>query len=128
MILVDTSVLIDCLRSKDARLLDQLRDLDAAICGTTRAEILAGARDSHHRQRLLEILETLAQIATSDSLWDEIGDALAALRRAGITVPFTDVIIAAMSIASGLPLWTRDKQFKLIRQVLSNLELLEESQ
>ncbi len=37
MILVDTSVLIDALRSKDLRLLRQLRDLDAAICGVTPA-------------------------------------------------------------------------------------------
>lgn len=126
MILVDTSVLIDALRSKDLRLLRQLRDLDAAICGVTRAEILSGSRDARHRDRLWDVLETLHQVAIPESLWDEVGDGLAALRLAGITVPFMDLVIAVVSIASGLPLWTRDKHFWLIQQVLSQLELLEE--
>ena len=36
------------------------------------------------------------------------GDLLAALRSAGVTVPFNDALIAAVAISAGLELWTRD--------------------
>jgi predicted nucleic acid-binding protein len=43
MILIDTSVLIDYLRSKDAALWLKIQSFDAAVCGIVRAEILTGA-------------------------------------------------------------------------------------
>ena len=127
MILVDTSVLIDYFRSKDVELLRRLREQDAAICGATRAEILCGARDELHRDRLLDALDALNQVSIPDSLWDEIGGVLALLRRSGITVPFADVVIATAAISSGLELWTRDKQFLLIQQVLPLLRIFDEA-
>ena len=127
MILVDTSILIAYLRSKDASLLARFRELDAAICGITRAEILCGTRDDRHRDRLLECLDVFHQLSIPETLWDEIGDALALLRRNGITVPFTDVVIAMVAVASGLELWTDDRQFSLIQGVLPQLKLFDAS-
>ena len=126
MILIDTSVLIDYLRSKDAALLRRLQEQDAAICGATRAEILCGVRDELHRDRLLDALDAFHQIPIPDSVWDEIGGTLARLRRSGITVPFADVVIATVAISSGLELWTRDKQFHLIQTVVPQLRMFDE--
>jgi predicted nucleic acid-binding protein len=44
MILIDTSVLVDYLRIPTDRTLRLFEETGAAICGVTRAEILAGAR------------------------------------------------------------------------------------
>ena len=44
MILVDASVLIDFLRTKEPKLDGLFRSLPVAVCGATRVEILAGAR------------------------------------------------------------------------------------
>ena len=68
MILVDTSVLIDYFRSKNASLLQRMQAHQAAICGVTRAEILCGARDQRHRDRLIAGLGSLASISIDESL------------------------------------------------------------
>jgi predicted nucleic acid-binding protein len=61
-----------------------------------------------------------------ESLWDDVGDNLAALRAAGITVPFADAVIATVAIANGVELWTRDHQFTLMQTVLTSLRLFQE--
>jgi predicted nucleic acid-binding protein len=92
----------------------------------TRAEILHGARDPAHRQRLLAALSLFHQLPLPDSLWDEVGDHLATLGAAGVTVPLADVIIATIAIANDIELWTRDQQFTLIQAVLPQLRLFQE--
>ena len=52
---------------------------------------------------------------------------MATLRRAGVTVPFTDVVIAQVAIASDLELWTRDNDFTHIQRILPQLRLFAES-
>ncbi len=56
MILVDSGVLIDFLRTKDAKLDRHFRSLPVAVCGVTRAEILCGARGNADRRKLLAFL------------------------------------------------------------------------
>ncbi len=126
MILVDTSVVIDFARGKDAKLLALLPTLPVAVCGVTRAEVLHGVRDPAHRRNLLVLLTAFQQVAMSDSLWDNVGDHLAALRAAGVTVPFQDVVIATVAIANDIELWARDHQFALIQGVLPRLRLFKE--
>jgi predicted nucleic acid-binding protein len=46
MILVDAGVLIDFLRTKDPKLDHLFRSRQAAICGATRSEVLAGSRSA----------------------------------------------------------------------------------
>jgi predicted nucleic acid-binding protein len=126
MILADTSVVIDYLRTGDPKLLGLFAAHNAAICGITRAEVLHGTRNPAHRPRLTAALNTFSQIAIPESLWDDIGDNLAALRLAGATVPFADVVIATVAIANGVELWTRDSQFIHIQRVLTALRLFVE--
>jgi predicted nucleic acid-binding protein len=126
MILIDSSVVIDYLRTTDAKILAINQANAAAVCGIIRAEILHGARNSADRQRLLTVLNAWGQIAIPDSLWDDVGDNLAALRSSGVTVPFTDVVIATVAIANDIELWARDNQFLLIQRVLPRLRLFQE--
>src|SRR4051812_20590463 len=102
MILVDTSVVIDYLRSGDPKLLRVFIDNDAAICGVVRAEVLHGARGPKHRQRLVGALNAFQQVLSPESIWDALGDNLAALRAAGITVPLADAIVVTVAIHHGL--------------------------
>jgi predicted nucleic acid-binding protein len=126
VILVDTSVVIDYVRTSDPKLIALFQTHNAAICGVTRAEVLWGTRDSRHRTSLHSALNSFIQLSVPESLWDEIGDSLAALRRSGITVPFQDVVIATIAISNDIELWTRDNQFKLIQTVLLQLRLFVE--
>jgi predicted nucleic acid-binding protein len=126
MILVDTSIVIDYSRSSDPRMLAIFKSCDAAICGITRAEVLHGARDSAHFKKLIGGLDSFRQEDIPTALWDQVGANLAALRTRGVTVPFADVIIASLAIHRDVELWTRDKQFGLIQNVLPALRLFTE--
>jgi predicted nucleic acid-binding protein len=126
MILTDTSVVVDFLRTGDPKLRHLIVVHSAAVCGVTRAEILHGTRDAAHRQQLITALNLFHQLPFPDALWDEVGNHLAALRAAGVTVPLADVIIATLAIANAIELWTRDQQFALIQSVLPQLRLFQE--
>lgn len=123
MILVDTSVVIDYVRGRDAKLLALLPTLPAAVCGVTRAELLSGARDPAHRANLATLLATFHQLPIGDTLWELVGDYLASLRRAGA---FADVVIATVAMQNNIELWTRDSQFRSIQTVLAQLRLFQE--
>lgn len=126
MILVDSGVLIDFLRTKDAKLAALFRSLPVAVCGATRAEIFCGARDSANRQRLIVFLRPFQQVSIADSLWDALGDNLAALRASGITVPLADALIATVGIENSIEVWARDTHFPTMQKTLSRLRLFQE--
>jgi predicted nucleic acid-binding protein len=126
MILVDTSVVIDWSKGRDAKLRRLVPSLPVAVCGVTQAELLHGSRDPAHRQKLLNDLATFQLVPMADALWIAVGDNLAALRSRGITVPFQDVVIATVAIENDIELWTRDAQFPMVQRVLPRLRLFQE--
>jgi predicted nucleic acid-binding protein len=126
MILVDANVIIGYLKKPDPKVLGLFQVHQAAVCGITRAEVLHGARNPADRQRLLNQLNVFTQVAIPDSIWDTVGDTLAALRAAGLTVPFPDTVLACVAVAYGMELWSRDQHFSLIQTVLPQLRLFQE--
>src|SRR6266478_6484260 len=102
MILVDAGVLIAFLRTKEAKLKRLFRVLPVAVCGVTRAEILAGARNARDRQSLLLFLGPFQPVLIPEPLWDLAGDTLAALYARGLTVPFPDAVIATLGIENDI--------------------------
>jgi predicted nucleic acid-binding protein len=126
MILVDANVIIGYLKKPDPKVLGLFQAHQAAVCGITRAEVLHGARNPADRQRLLNQLNIFAQVAIPEPIWDNVGDALAALRAAGVTVPFPDTVLACVAVAYGMELWSRDQHFSLIQMVLPQLRLFQE--
>jgi predicted nucleic acid-binding protein len=126
VILTDTSVVIDYIRGKDAKLNAVVPMSPIAVCGFVRAEILYGARDKTHRAKLLKQLDVFHQIDFPELLWDALGDNLAALRRIGLTFPLPDVAIATLSVHEGIEVWARDRHFADIQKVLPALQLFQE--
>jgi len=128
MVLVDTSVWVDFFQNPSASGNATLEGLikgqnRVAICGIILQEILQGIRELNSfettRQRLLFLpfLEAGREVhILAASLYRE-------LRRNGITVPSTDVLIAAVAIRHGFQLMTGDKHFLGIA-AHSNLQLL----
>ena len=126
MILIDTSVLIDYVRSKDANLLLKMQNHSGAVCGVVRSELLAGTKNPRDRARLVMLLDSFQAIATPETVWDSVGDHAATLRVQGVNVPLPDVVIATLALAASVELWTRDKHFVRIQQVLPSLRLFVE--
>jgi predicted nucleic acid-binding protein len=126
MILVDTSVLVDYLRAPSDRVLEFFQTREAAICGVIRAETLAGVRNVQDAAKVAKGLDLFTLVPTPETIWDLVGHNAAALRGSGITVPFTDVLIATLAIENGLPLWTKDRHFQRIGGVLNSLAFFTE--
>jgi predicted nucleic acid-binding protein len=70
----------------------------AAVHPIVRLELLRGARDRAAYQRIHQILEPLAQLPLDDATLNEAAELGFSLRREGVTVPTTDLIIAASAI------------------------------
>lgn len=116
MVLVDTSVWVEFFRKPSASGSATLEALikgqnRVAICGIVLQEILQGIRDRNSfettRQRLLFLpfLEAGREVhILAASLYRD-------LRRTGITVPSTDVLIAAIAIHHGFQLMSGDRHF-----------------
>jgi predicted nucleic acid-binding protein len=126
MILLDTTVLIDYTRGKDAKLLSLINTLTLGICGVVRAESLAGCRSAADRKKLTSILNGFVQIPTPETYWDAVGDNLAELRRNGVTVPFPDAVIATLGILLDVEVWSRDPHFPTMQRFLPALKLFHE--
>lgn len=124
--LVDTSVVIDWCRGKDAKLQRLLPTLPVAVCGVTQAEVLHGSRDAAHRQKLLSDLAAFQFLTLPDGLWINVGDNLADLRRNGITVPLADAAIATLGIENNIEVWARDPHFPMMQRALPRLRLFQE--
>jgi predicted nucleic acid-binding protein len=123
MVLVDSSVVIDYLRSPDAEVKGLMVSTPAGICRVTRAEVLHGARSDADSLRLTKALDFLVAVAFPEEAWTQVGLNLSMLRRAGFKFPFPDVAIATLAIHLHMELWTRDKQFTLMQSVLPRLRL-----
>ena len=123
MTLLDASIIIDGLRAKDMRLLEQMRSVGGAVCGVTRSEILSGARGYDDRQRLLTILDGFQQVAIPEPLWDSIGETQAQLRAGGLTVPLADAILVTVALMLDVDLWANDAHFLQIQRILPTLRL-----
>ncbi len=126
MILLDASVLFDFQRGKDAKLTALVPTLPCCVCGATRSEALKGANDPARRAGTLQLLGTFPAIRTPEAVWDELGDHLAALRRAGLVIPYADVLVATVGIHHGIEVWARDHHFPMMLPVLPGLRLFAE--
>lgn len=125
MILIDTSVLVTYLRAPSLAVREVLASVDCVICGVTRAEILHGARTPEDAKNLSQAMDAFAHVPIHSDTWDHVGHHLAALRAAGLPMPFQDVLLAAVAIDHGAALWSYDAHFKTMQSVLTKLNLFE---
>ena len=118
MSLADTSGWIRSLRgpaSTEARVLDRLLiEGDLAVTGMVLAEILQGALSDRHWAELWRVLEGVPYLETSQSSWTQAGRVSSQLRRQGITVPLSDLVIGMVAIEHGCQVYTLDEHFERI--------------
>jgi predicted nucleic acid-binding protein len=126
MILVDSGVLIDFLRTKSPKLKSLFRALPVGVCGATRAEILSGARGGADRHRLVQFLAQFSPVPSPETIWDLVGDNLATLLSSGITVPFPDIMVVTLAIQNSFEVWARDAHFPMMQKVLPQIKLFQE--
>ncbi len=124
-VLVDTSCWIDYFRNRTPtadELADLLADHAVVLCGPVLAELLAGAPEQQ-RDALRDALAGLPFVDIDYSTWREAGELSQTLRRAGVAIPLLDVLIALAAIRAKVSLWTRDRDFERVAELIPALRL-----
>jgi predicted nucleic acid-binding protein len=115
--LVDTSAWLFAL-TKDAnpeiksRLDTLLREDIVLITGIIKLELLGGTRTREEFSRLKSRLDALPYVPMEEALlWDLAYEMAFDLRRKGVTIPYTDILIASAAIKEDIILLHADVHF-----------------
>jgi hypothetical protein len=120
VILADTSAWVEYLRGtgseQNARVRELLAGGELATTDAVLMELLAGARDADHRERLRSLMARGRYVSVEGPLDYERAAAVhRACRRQGDTVrSLVDCLIAAVAIRAELPLLHADADFETI--------------
>jgi predicted nucleic acid-binding protein len=120
VILADTSAWVEFLRGTGSEANLRLRGLlgsdELATTDVVLMEVLAGARDATHRDRLRALLARCRFVPTEGPRdYEDAADLYRACRRAGETVrPLTDCLIACVAVRAGVALLHADRDFDAI--------------
>lgn len=123
MVLVDSSIWIEAARRQGDMLCkvaleELLAHGEATFCSPIRLEVLGGARLAE-RRRMSSFLAIVPYIPLTERHWTLAVELGWKLRDAGHTLPWSDVLIAAVARESGCRVYAQDKHFETMSQVLS---------
>ncbi len=118
MVIADTSVWIPFFTRPDslekAALDFLIGAVEVVLVGVVLAELLQGCRTPAERDSLSDALLALPYYEVARSTWSQAGDLSAPLLRRGITLPLSDLIIAALAIERNCRVYSLDGHFKKI--------------
>lgn len=123
-ILIDTSAWIEALRPDgDDRAREEVRSAVeegvAVLCDLVLLELWNGAHGDAERRYLAALERELECLPTSPEVWQHSRDLARRCRRAGLTVPATDLLIAACAAHHEADLLHRDRHFDRIRAAIA---------
>ena len=84
------------------------------LAGIVLTEILQGAKIKTEFDDILESMLALPLLEANLTTWIEAGRISFALRKKGITIPTTDLIIASLSLENNCSILTLDPHFQKI--------------
>ena len=117
-ILVDTSAWIDYFNKTDSETGNNVEHIlqngRAVLAGIVLTEILQGAKIKEEFDAILESMLSLPILEASLTTWVEAGRISFALRKKGITIPTTDLIIASLALENNCSILTLDQHFQKI--------------
>lgn len=117
--LIDTSAWIETLRPEgdaDTRraVEEATRDGDAALCEMVLLELWAGAGNIREQAVITRLAADLEMLPIDAHVWQRAWALARTCRAAGVTVPTTDLLIAACADHHGVDLLERDAHFAQI--------------
>jgi tRNA(fMet)-specific endonuclease VapC len=122
--LLDTNVLVRLLRPRYSsvilRRLEQIGELDVAVCSIVRAELVTGALRSQHADHNLrlvnELMSNFESLPFDDRAADHAGRIRTELEGLGTPIGPNDLLIAAIAVSNGLTLVTHNiTEFERVR-------------
>jgi predicted nucleic acid-binding protein len=121
-LLVDTSAWIDALRRDgDPNIRTAVRTATAegraVLCDVVLLELWNGAHGAAEQRILRELEQELEKVSTPPAVWETAIELAQACRKAGLSAPATDLLIAACAEHHGLQVLHRDAHFDHIARV-----------
>ena len=119
MVLIDTSAWLFALK-KDfhpaikERIGQLLVESEVATCGIIILELLGGTKSEKEYLRLKSRLDALFYIESDKELWDLSSQLAFDLKRKGMSLPYTDIVIAASALKERIILVHADSHFDSI--------------
>jgi predicted nucleic acid-binding protein len=122
MKLVDTSSWIEQLRhggdpAVRQRVEDLLRTGEAVWCPVVRLELWNGARGDRERTVLREMEKELTCLEIGPPVWDRAVSLARSAREQGVTLPVTDLLVAACAFHHGVAIEHNDAHFDRLATV-----------
>ncbi len=118
MVIADTSVWIPFFNrpeSVEKRELDVLLDTDRVVLvGIVLAELLQGCRTVGEADEVASKLEGLRFLETRRSTWRRSGELSFMLRRRGVTLPLSDLVIAGLALEHRCSVYALDPHFEQV--------------
>ena len=119
MVLVDTSAWIFALKKNPflplKNRIDLLLQEDLVVSfGMINLELLGGAKTKKEFNHLKTRLEAFYEISTDAILWGVASQLAFKLHRKGLTIPYTDILIACAALESKAVLLHADAHFDLL--------------
>jgi predicted nucleic acid-binding protein len=118
VVLADTSVWIPFFNdpgSPQKRELDRLLDADGvALVGVVLAELIQGCRTAREAEVIASRLTALPFLETTFAVWRRAGELSFGLRRRGVTLPLSDLVVAAAAMEHRCRVYTLDPHFELV--------------
>ncbi|HYA86233.1 MAG TPA: PIN domain-containing protein [Nitrospirota bacterium] len=113
-ILADTSVWIEFFKQRSA-IGDALEALiledSVWVCGVVLFELVQGVSMEAERAKIIGTVSHLPYAEMTPALWQKAGDLSSSLRRKGLTIPVSDILISAVAIENRLHIFTLDGHF-----------------
>ncbi len=117
--MIDSSVWINYFSDKNYEFTPFIKELmekdQVYINGIIQIELLKGAKSEKNYRELKNSLNGLHFLEIDKGLFDSTSEAAFKLRKNGVTVPLTDLVIAIQCIENGLILVEEDRHFEYIR-------------
>jgi len=117
MVLADTCVWIEYFRTRSA-LSEEVKRLiqegSIVTTGIVVLELLHGAKRAKSKDLIKDTLLALPFLETTRDSWLLAGEIGHTLRRKGITLPATDLLMAVIAKSNGCEVFTTDGHFKQI--------------
>lgn len=117
-VLPDTCAWIDFLNARStplsAALEASLRSGAICTCGIVKYELAQGVKNKREEHVLFEALQAVEHLEMTESLWIRAGQLAAGLRKQGITIPLSDILIAALALEYKVSVLTIDRHFNLV--------------
>jgi predicted nucleic acid-binding protein len=118
MVVVDSTIWIDFFRGRNepgrAALRQLIRAQQAVLSGMALAEVLQGIRSPQEASLVQSQFASTPYLETTKETWIRVGSLSAELRRKGLTIPLTDLVIAVLAMEHDAEVFTTDPHFDKI--------------